>query len=231
MIRCVGKPRPGDVGVKWAQQILVTKTEFHRCHSSSQTPSQSYTIGLWNKLFTNLEKCFPCVLFYFSCHDNVSVNRYTINDRNLGRLLTQISTNYNTDVQLWQVGNGFSATYCQFAVKNTMIYVWLLSLVAPCLLDWRAIKLFLLKEEIMKYNNTKFWKKYVSPTGLVDGAFFQPNTRCWCWWNAQEASTGNSKKQHWMDQEQWEWNQSMVGERCFLVVLYRGTVWHIYCTC
>ncbi|XP_061552400.1 glutamyl aminopeptidase [Phycodurus eques] len=36
------------------------------------------------------------------------VNRYTINDRNLGRLLSQISTNYNTDLQLWKMEHFFS---------------------------------------------------------------------------------------------------------------------------
>uniref|UniRef100_A0A3B5ARN1 Aminopeptidase n=1 Tax=Stegastes partitus TaxID=144197 RepID=A0A3B5ARN1_9TELE len=38
------------------------------------------------------------------------VNRYTINDRNLGRLLTQISTTYNTELQLWKMEHFFSRT-------------------------------------------------------------------------------------------------------------------------
>uniref|UniRef100_A0A667XK05 Aminopeptidase n=1 Tax=Myripristis murdjan TaxID=586833 RepID=A0A667XK05_9TELE len=38
------------------------------------------------------------------------VNRYTINDRNLGRLLTQITTTYNTDLQLWKMEHFFSRT-------------------------------------------------------------------------------------------------------------------------
>ncbi|XP_047467541.1 glutamyl aminopeptidase [Mugil cephalus] len=38
------------------------------------------------------------------------VNRYTINDRNLGRLLNQISTTYNTDLQLWKMEHFFSLT-------------------------------------------------------------------------------------------------------------------------
>ncbi|XP_041669258.1 glutamyl aminopeptidase [Cheilinus undulatus] len=38
------------------------------------------------------------------------VNRYTINDRNLGRLLGQISTRYNTDLQLWKMEHFFSLT-------------------------------------------------------------------------------------------------------------------------
>ncbi|XP_053191825.1 glutamyl aminopeptidase [Scomber japonicus] len=38
------------------------------------------------------------------------VNRYTINDRNLGRLLTRISTTYNTELQLWKMENFFSLT-------------------------------------------------------------------------------------------------------------------------
>ncbi|XP_014066097.1 glutamyl aminopeptidase isoform X2 [Salmo salar] len=35
------------------------------------------------------------------------VNRYTINDRSLGRLLTRISTTYNTELQLWQMVHFF----------------------------------------------------------------------------------------------------------------------------
>ncbi|XP_023850078.1 glutamyl aminopeptidase-like [Salvelinus sp. IW2-2015] len=38
---------------------------------------------------------------------NYLVNRYTINDRNLGRLLTRISTTYNTELQLWQMEHFF----------------------------------------------------------------------------------------------------------------------------
>ncbi|CAL1575818.1 unnamed protein product [Knipowitschia caucasica] len=38
------------------------------------------------------------------------VSRYTINDRNLGRLLTSISTTYNTELQLWKMKNFFSLT-------------------------------------------------------------------------------------------------------------------------
>lgn len=38
------------------------------------------------------------------------VNRYTINDRNLGRLLNQITTTYNTDYQLWTMQHFFSLT-------------------------------------------------------------------------------------------------------------------------
>lgn len=33
-------------------------------------------------------------------------NRYTINDRNLGRLLSRITTTYNTELQLWKVCTG-----------------------------------------------------------------------------------------------------------------------------
>ncbi|XP_041828234.1 glutamyl aminopeptidase isoform X2 [Melanotaenia boesemani] len=35
------------------------------------------------------------------------VNRYSINDRNLGRLLNQISTTYNTELHLWKMENFF----------------------------------------------------------------------------------------------------------------------------
>ncbi|XP_035024111.2 glutamyl aminopeptidase [Hippoglossus stenolepis] len=38
------------------------------------------------------------------------VNRYTINDRNFGRLLSRISTNYNTELQLWKMEHFFSLT-------------------------------------------------------------------------------------------------------------------------
>ncbi|KAM7404162.1 hypothetical protein PAMA_004546 [Pampus argenteus] len=38
------------------------------------------------------------------------VNRYTINDRNLGRLLTRITTTYNTELQLWKMENFFGMT-------------------------------------------------------------------------------------------------------------------------
>lgn len=38
------------------------------------------------------------------------VNRYTINDRYLGRLLTQISKNYNTELELWKMENFFALT-------------------------------------------------------------------------------------------------------------------------
>ncbi|KAM9777325.1 glutamyl aminopeptidase [Neosynchiropus ocellatus] len=38
------------------------------------------------------------------------VQRYTINDRNLGRLLTQISSNYNTVLQKWKMENFFALT-------------------------------------------------------------------------------------------------------------------------
>ncbi|XP_031735370.1 glutamyl aminopeptidase isoform X2 [Anarrhichthys ocellatus] len=36
------------------------------------------------------------------------VNRYTINDRNLGRLLGRITTTYNTELQLWKMEQFFS---------------------------------------------------------------------------------------------------------------------------
>ncbi|XP_056420529.1 glutamyl aminopeptidase [Hyla sarda] len=35
------------------------------------------------------------------------VKRYTINDRNLGRIITRISTTFNTETQLWQLENFF----------------------------------------------------------------------------------------------------------------------------
>uniref|UniRef100_UPI0037E760AF glutamyl aminopeptidase n=1 Tax=Semicossyphus pulcher TaxID=241346 RepID=UPI0037E760AF len=38
------------------------------------------------------------------------VKRYTINDRNLGRLLTRISTSYNTELQLWKMQHFFGLT-------------------------------------------------------------------------------------------------------------------------
>ncbi|XP_041810106.1 glutamyl aminopeptidase [Chelmon rostratus] len=38
------------------------------------------------------------------------VNRYTINDRNLGRLLSTITTIYNTDLQLWKMEHFFGKT-------------------------------------------------------------------------------------------------------------------------
>ncbi|KAE8289438.1 Glutamyl aminopeptidase [Larimichthys crocea] len=38
------------------------------------------------------------------------VNRYTINDRNLGRLLNRITTNYNTELQLWKMEHFFNKT-------------------------------------------------------------------------------------------------------------------------
>lgn len=38
------------------------------------------------------------------------VSRYTINDRNLGRLLNQISSTYNTELQLWKMEHFFSLT-------------------------------------------------------------------------------------------------------------------------
>ncbi|XP_053291413.1 glutamyl aminopeptidase [Pleuronectes platessa] len=41
---------------------------------------------------------------------NYLVNRYTINDRNFGRLLSQISSNYNTELQLWKMEHFFSLT-------------------------------------------------------------------------------------------------------------------------
>ncbi|CAN9502525.1 unnamed protein product [Ophioblennius macclurei] len=41
---------------------------------------------------------------------NFLVQRYTINDRNFGRLLTQISGTYNTDPQLWKMENFFRLT-------------------------------------------------------------------------------------------------------------------------
>nr|XP_057933422.1 glutamyl aminopeptidase [Doryrhamphus excisus]XP_057933423.1 glutamyl aminopeptidase [Doryrhamphus excisus] len=36
------------------------------------------------------------------------VNRYTINDRNLGRLLNRLSSSYNTELQLWKMQHFFS---------------------------------------------------------------------------------------------------------------------------
>uniref|UniRef100_A0A3Q1G714 Glutamyl aminopeptidase n=1 Tax=Acanthochromis polyacanthus TaxID=80966 RepID=A0A3Q1G714_9TELE len=41
---------------------------------------------------------------------NYLVKRYTINDRNLGRLPTQITTTYNTDFQLWTMEHFFNLT-------------------------------------------------------------------------------------------------------------------------
>ncbi|TDG98553.1 hypothetical protein EPR50_G00201600 [Perca flavescens] len=38
------------------------------------------------------------------------VNRYTINDRNLGRLLGRLSTTYNTELQLWKMEHFFRLT-------------------------------------------------------------------------------------------------------------------------
>uniref|UniRef100_A0A3Q1IP30 Aminopeptidase n=1 Tax=Anabas testudineus TaxID=64144 RepID=A0A3Q1IP30_ANATE len=38
------------------------------------------------------------------------VKRYTINDRSLGRLLSQITTTYNTELQLWKMEHFFSLT-------------------------------------------------------------------------------------------------------------------------
>ncbi|XP_066429926.1 glutamyl aminopeptidase [Eleutherodactylus coqui] len=38
---------------------------------------------------------------------NYLVDRYTINDRNLGRIITRISTTFNTETQLWQMQNFF----------------------------------------------------------------------------------------------------------------------------
>ncbi|XP_056248698.1 glutamyl aminopeptidase [Seriola aureovittata] len=38
------------------------------------------------------------------------VNRYTINDRNLGRLLSRITTTYNTELQLWKMEHFFGLT-------------------------------------------------------------------------------------------------------------------------
>ncbi|KAK1893768.1 Glutamyl aminopeptidase [Dissostichus eleginoides] len=38
------------------------------------------------------------------------VNRYTINDRNLGRLLGRITTSYNTELQLWKMEHFFLKT-------------------------------------------------------------------------------------------------------------------------
>ncbi|XP_037550467.1 glutamyl aminopeptidase [Nematolebias whitei] len=38
------------------------------------------------------------------------VNRYTINDRNLGRLPNQITTTYNTELQLWKMEHFFQLT-------------------------------------------------------------------------------------------------------------------------
>ncbi|XP_068608071.1 glutamyl aminopeptidase [Brachionichthys hirsutus] len=38
------------------------------------------------------------------------VSRYTINDRNLGRLLNQITTTYNTELQLWTMEHFFNQT-------------------------------------------------------------------------------------------------------------------------
>ncbi|XP_033499123.1 glutamyl aminopeptidase [Epinephelus lanceolatus] len=38
------------------------------------------------------------------------VNRYTINDRNFGRLLNRITTTYNTELQLWKMEHFFSLT-------------------------------------------------------------------------------------------------------------------------
>uniref|UniRef100_A0A8C2Z766 Aminopeptidase n=1 Tax=Cyclopterus lumpus TaxID=8103 RepID=A0A8C2Z766_CYCLU len=38
------------------------------------------------------------------------INRYTINDRNLGRLLSRLTTTYNTELQLWKMEHFFSLT-------------------------------------------------------------------------------------------------------------------------
>ncbi|KAJ8271605.1 hypothetical protein COCON_G00104640 [Conger conger] len=38
------------------------------------------------------------------------VNRFTINDRNLGRLVSRITTNFNTELQLWQMQHFLSGT-------------------------------------------------------------------------------------------------------------------------
>lgn len=41
---------------------------------------------------------------------NYLVQRYTINDRNFGRLLSRITTSYNTEVQLWKMEHFFKLT-------------------------------------------------------------------------------------------------------------------------
>lgn len=43
-------------------------------------------------------------------------NRYTINDRNLGRLLSRISTTYNTELQLWKVSSFSYFGYHDFVI-------------------------------------------------------------------------------------------------------------------
>ncbi|XP_075705846.1 glutamyl aminopeptidase [Rhinoderma darwinii] len=62
------------------------------------------------------------VIYYISAYSNYGkqmswdwvrinwdylVKRYTINDRNLGRIITRITTTYNTPAQLWQMENFF----------------------------------------------------------------------------------------------------------------------------
>lgn len=54
-----------------------------------------------------------CVVFCWSWI--FFLNRYTINDRNLGRLLSQITTTYNTELQLWKVCTTFSYFGCHYS--------------------------------------------------------------------------------------------------------------------
>ena len=49
--------------------------------------------------------------------------RYTINDRNLGRLLSRISTTYNTELQLWKV----SSSSC-FVIMILLLFSFIISL-------------------------------------------------------------------------------------------------------
>lgn len=58
----------------------------------------------------HLQKCvlfmlFKLVLLIMLINLPSNLNRYTINDRSLGRLLNQITTTYKTELQLWKVSS------------------------------------------------------------------------------------------------------------------------------
>lgn len=109
--------------------------------------------------------------------------RYTIDDRNLGRLLNRITTRFNTELQLWKVSLSFYVTFslplykqgCDFLIVANRYYLLTIS-------GWHLV-----------------FRVIVHFYGFLDGAFLQPNSKCWCWWDAQEAGTWDSEEQYRMD--------------------------------
>lgn len=123
---------------------------------------------------------FCCYIWSHVCF------RYTINDRNLGRLPSRITSTYNTELQLWKVR-------CKGCVCNTNLldFEFLMQFCVKCLSVWLSQIVF-----------------------FLDGALFCPEPECRSRWDAQEAGNRDCEEQYWMDATEQGGDPGLAGEQC-----------------